>query len=231
MSESIVAIVPVKALEAAKSRLAPRLTLEARAGLVLDLLAHTVATVRESGVFRHCIVVSADPSVHDRATTAGAIISDEGGSVQIGQHNAALEFARRDIQRFHPEGLLVLSADLPLLAATDLRAMVELGADGNTVVLAPDRAGTGTNAMFLRPANAIPFLFGVGSYQRHRRAAEQCGLAVRRYVSPGTAFDVDCPEDLDDPQFRTLDRLRQLDSNMPRTPAPSDQLSSTLDRG
>jgi len=52
-----------------------------------------------------------------------------------------------------------------------------------------------TNALLLRPPDALPFAFGVGSLARHR-AAEARGLSPRWCDAPGTALDLDTPADL-----------------------------------
>ena len=91
----------------------------------------------------------------------------------------------------------VVLGDLPLLTAADVAALVALaGGDAPVVVLAPDRHERGTNALLLRPPDAIPFAFGPDSLARHRAAAAARGLPVRLYRAPGTALDLDTPEDL-----------------------------------
>jgi 2-phospho-L-lactate guanylyltransferase len=69
-------------------------------------------------------------------------------------------------------------------------------------VLAPDRHGTGTNALLLRcdPAAdgpAFRFHFGPDSYARHVDEAHRLGLDVVTAITAGTALDLDTPEDLD----------------------------------
>jgi hypothetical protein len=55
-----------------------------------------------------------------------------------------------------------------------------------------DRPGTGTNALLLRPPDALPFSFGVGSLALHRTATARV-LLPRWYDAPGTALDLDTP--------------------------------------
>jgi len=75
-------------------------------------------------------------------------------------------------------------------------ALLALAERPPVAVLAPDRHGTGTNALLLRPPAALPFAFGVGSLARHRAVARARGLLSRSYDAPGTALDLDTPADL-----------------------------------
>ncbi len=122
---------------------------------------------------------------------------EERGEDLATPHNRALEWARVEaVRRWHPEALLVLAGDLPLLTAADVEAMIALGAEPRTVVLAPDRHGSGTNALLLRPPDALPFRFGPNSFALHAEEAAARSLVVRTYRGRGTAVDVDDPDDL-----------------------------------
>jgi 2-phospho-L-lactate guanylyltransferase len=193
VSDRIVAVVPVKRLDRAKGRLASRLGPAERRALVLRLLDRVLGAIARSGVAVQCVVVSPDWPVLARAAAAGA--------TPLAQHgiglNPALEQARRMAAGVGATGLLVVFGDLPLLTEHDLRSMAELGADGPCLVLAPDRRERGTNAFLVRPADGLPFRSGPGSYQRYTREAQARGLPLRVYRAPGTAFDLDWPEDLD----------------------------------
>ena len=92
--------------------------------------------------------------------------------------------------------LLGLPADLPLLEAQDVRAVLESGVDAPSVVISPDGARAGTNALLLHPPDALPFAFGPGSYQAHLHAARERGLDVRVCERPHLAFDLDTADDL-----------------------------------
>ena len=64
------------------------------------------------------------------------------------------------------------------------------------MAIAPDRAGTGTNGLALRPPDAIALRFGVGSFEAHRAEAEGAGVPLAEVHRPGLAFDLDTPADL-----------------------------------
>jgi 2-phospho-L-lactate guanylyltransferase len=63
-------------------------------------------------------------------------------------------------------------------------------------VIVPDRHGSGTNGLLLRPPDAIAPSFGPGSRERHAAAAEAAGLRWEVDPLPSLLVDVDTPEDL-----------------------------------
>jgi 2-phospho-L-lactate/phosphoenolpyruvate guanylyltransferase len=140
----------------------------------------------------HLNVVSPDPQMLAWVAQFGVhpILQPDQGL------NAGLEYARRvALNRQRATSLLVVLPDLPYVAPADIAALTHLDAD-NTVVLAPDRHGHGTNALLIQPADALVFHFGVASLERHRAEAQAGGLAIREYHATGTAFDLDTADDL-----------------------------------
>jgi 2-phospho-L-lactate guanylyltransferase len=84
--------------------------------------------------------------------------------------------------------MLVVHADLPFLGVADVEAMIGAGD-----AVAPDRHGSGTNALaVVRPAG-FGFAFGPGSFARHRDAAPGARVVER----VGLGFDIDTVEDLE----------------------------------
>lgn len=188
-----VAIVPLNALALAKSRLAAVLSPDERRQLVFWMAGRVLRALRDSGVIDTIAVVSPDV---DALVWAG-----EGGAVPVlqrgGRLNAGLFQARRWALESGAERLLVLLADLPLLAPDEVRAFVALAEQEPTLALAPDRRCVGTNAMLLRPPDVIPFAFGRASFVRHQELAASAGIVPRMLASPGLAFDTDQPDDLE----------------------------------
>jgi 2-phospho-L-lactate/phosphoenolpyruvate guanylyltransferase len=185
------ALVPVKSLAIAKSRLAPYLSHHQRELLVLDMLHHVLKTLRRSELFERVSVVSADVRVLDQALAWGAQALPE----EMDGHNPALQAAALQELEAGSTALLTISADLPLLTIRDIRTLVEQSAQYE-VVLAASREGTGTNAILLRPPLALPYLFGPNSLQLHRQAAMLRHLSYIIYSSCGLALDIDTIDDL-----------------------------------
>jgi 2-phospho-L-lactate guanylyltransferase len=90
----------------------------------------------------------------------------------------------------------VVSADLPRIAAEDVRTLVAATPDRG-MAIARARDG-GTNAVSMRPAGAVVTHFGEPrSAAVHASATAAAGLAARILDVPGLAFDVDTPADLE----------------------------------
>ena len=187
---SVVALVPVKDLRGTKSRLSPVLDPSGRAGLTLYMLGRVIAALREAEVETVC-VVSPDRVVLETAREAGA----EPLFVESRGLNPDLDEGRSWALKRDATSLLVVPADLPLLQASDVRAVLGAGEE-TPVVIAADAAGEGTNALRLRPPDVIPFAFGPGSFRAHLGAARERGLAFAVCERPRLAFDLDSSEDL-----------------------------------
>jgi 2-phospho-L-lactate/phosphoenolpyruvate guanylyltransferase len=187
----VYAVVPVKDLRGTKSRLAPVLDPGARAGLTLYMMGRVVGAIREAGIEDVC-VVSPDRMVLEEAKRRGAtpLIQESRGL------NPALEEGRRRAMGLGASKLLVLPADLPLLDAEDVLAVLREAGGEPTVVIAPDGARSGTNALLIQPPDVLPFAFGIGSFEAHVGAARRRGLDVRVCERSHLAFDLDTAGDL-----------------------------------
>jgi 2-phospho-L-lactate/phosphoenolpyruvate guanylyltransferase len=187
---STFALVPVKDLRGTKSRLSPLLDASGRAGLTLYMMGRVVNALREAEVETVC-VASPDRVVLEAALEAGA----EPLFVAGAGLNPDLEEGRRLALKRGASSLLILPADLPLLQASDARAVLGAGRETG-VVIHSDAAGEGTNALLLNPPDTIPLAFGPGSFRAHLGAARTRGLAVAVLERPRLAFDLDTGEDL-----------------------------------
>jgi 2-phospho-L-lactate guanylyltransferase len=65
-----------------------------------------------------------------------------------------------------------------------------------SVVIVPDRHGSGTNALLLSPPDAMAPSFGPDSRHRHERLARAARLESQTVELGSLALDVDTPEDL-----------------------------------
>lgn len=182
-------VIPVRPPSEGKTRLAAALKPAARAALAEAMFRHvlTVATVAVSA--HDCLVISRSEVVRAVAAQTGAIAMAETGF----DLNEALAQAAESLSPDVP--VLALFADLPLLEAGDIGAMIAASVEAD-VVAASDRAGTGTNALLLRKPGLIPYRFGEGSLSNHRAEAMARGLRFAVVRRPGLSSDLDRPADL-----------------------------------
>lgn len=185
-------IVPHRGLEAAKTRLATSLSPDERMFLASQLLQRVLRVARE--VSDDVVVISPSRSLLEVVEPSGARLV-----VQRGMGlNSGLDQVRFDALVDDIETLGVLHGDLPNLQAGDVETLLAgLPADGSPgVAIAPDRAGTGTNALVLRPPGVIHFRFGAGSFAKHAEEVERAGVPLVAVNRAGLAFDLDTPQDL-----------------------------------
>ena len=190
---SIWAIVPVKPLRHAKSRLAPVLGDEERLELSRDMLRTVLAALTEVSRIDRTLLVSRDPEALALGRHLGARTLSERPPIAL---NQALAQATKAAIGSGASAVLVLPADLPLITAQDIEALLDLVDPPPAIVLAPDRRRDGTNALLTSPAPLIEYSFGQASYDRHRAAALAAGVRVAVCDRPALALDLDLPEDL-----------------------------------
>lgn len=192
---SIWAIIPVKPLGRAKSRLAAVLSPEQREQLAESLFRRVVTVVKSVPQVGGTLVISRDTRVLSIARDLGVNTVQESGAPEL---NNALMRATQVVRGWRGQAVLILPADLPLIAADDVVNMISLGMEDQSVVIATDQHEDGTNAMLIRPPGLIPYAYGVGSYQRHLDMAREVGAHVTVYRSERLALDIDVPADLED---------------------------------
>ena len=193
----VAAIVPVGTLAGAKTRLGETLDAEERQDLVDGLLARTVTAALAAAALDDVLVVSPDREVLRRAAELGARTLRQ----RTRGLNAGLREARDDAVAGGASAVLVLPIDLPFVSAEAVGSVLEAlasasatGRSARAVVLVPDRHGTGTNALALRPPDVIEFEFGKGSRAGHRAAAAAVRATYRELDGPLT-IDLDTPDD------------------------------------
>ncbi len=186
-------IIPVKPLNRAKSRLAAVLSPAQRQELAEYMLRHVLSVVRTVPQIMGTLVISRDNRALAIARDLGARTVQESGTPEL---NSALMRATQIVARWKGSAVLVLPADLPLVAGEDITGLVEMGRTEPCIVIATDQNQDGTNALFLRPPGLMSYSFGTGSFQRHVQMAQDAGAAVKIYHSARLSLDIDMPDDL-----------------------------------
>jgi 2-phospho-L-lactate guanylyltransferase len=185
------AVVVARTGPTAKSRLAPILTPGERAALALAMLDDLLAACAGAGLAGTVAVVDSEAG-RAVASARGALAGPDPG----GDMNAAVRIGLARARSGGAAAAIVLPGDLPCARAEDLAALAASAVAGRAVGIATDHAGTGTNALVLRPSDAIAPSFGPGSAARHRAAAVAAGAAVLTLRRERLARDVDTADDL-----------------------------------
>ena len=187
------ALVPAKAFDRGKSRLAPALPDPAREAFVQRLFEHVLATIIASRAANGILVSTDSPAVAEAARKHRAFVRlDPPGVASLAGvvDGGLIELAARGAR-----AALVLMADLPAIQPADVRAVVALLAD-HQVVLVPAADGLHTNALALSPPTCLRTAFGRSdSFEAHLAAARAACLRPAILENPRLAFDVDGPED------------------------------------
>jgi 2-phospho-L-lactate guanylyltransferase len=179
--------VPIKARGTVKQRLAAVLDPTARSTLMNAMAQHVLAVLRQCPAIERIAVVTP----HREGLPAEVHwLADAGKEV-----NRELRAALDALTALQVSRVALVSADLPFLTADEVAALVAAGATGK-IALAPDRHGTGTNAVALSLPTSFQPYFGPGSLVRHTAEATRLGVEPTLVELPGLAFDVDEPQDL-----------------------------------
>lgn len=186
-------VVPVKTLQAAKTRLrgaADRGIGEpgAHARLALALAHDTIAAVRGASSVRGLVVVSSDAVVAAELGAIGVEVVPDGPEPGL---NAAYTHGAAVLRGRDP-GCAVgaLQADLPALRPAELDAALAAFLGGRA--FCADADGTGTTFLLAAPGEALDPRFGPGSAARHRES----GAVELGGDWPGLRRDVDTTADL-----------------------------------
>jgi 2-phospho-L-lactate guanylyltransferase len=210
------AILPVKRFAAAKQRLGASVADELRLALARAMVADVMHALAQTEAIERTIVVTGERAVAVAAGAgdAGAIVvaddADEGQSAA-----AALGIARALAEGV--ERALCVPGDCPALDPVELRLLLAAPPAEDrrepTVVIVPDRHGTGTNGLLLSPPDAIAPSFGPDSCARHRALALAAGIVPRIRRPRSLLLDIDTSADLD----ALRERLAQIGPRAQRT--------------
>jgi 2-phospho-L-lactate/phosphoenolpyruvate guanylyltransferase len=189
-------VLPVRGIARGKTRLAGILDAAARARLNRWLLTRTLDVIESwRGDLGRCVVVSRCAEVFEMASARGAPVICE-IDAQSDQNRAASTGAIYAMQR-SARKLALLPADLPDMNAEALEALTCEAQCERHLALAPDVAGTGTNAVVLDAHAHAGLCFGVRSFPRYLDWAASEGWNVSVCTRPELTFDLDTPADWD----------------------------------
>ena len=189
------AILPVKRFSNAKQRLGASIADPLRQDLVRAMVGDVLSALESCASIELTIVVTNEDQVAAAARDRGTIVVAD--TAEAGQSAAvALGISRAQAEGI--ERVLCIPGDCPALDPTEVDALLgEPGiARSASVVIVPDRHGTGTNGLLIAPPHAISPSFGPGSCERHRELARAAGASCRIERPASLLLDIDTGEDL-----------------------------------
>jgi 2-phospho-L-lactate/phosphoenolpyruvate guanylyltransferase len=184
-------LVPVKNLANAKQRLAQALEQSSRTELAHAMLQDVLEALAESAADDVSLVTSDPFTVELAHHFQFEVIRDDSNLSET----AAIEMATRVCESRGIQTTLVIPADIPLIEASDVRAIYK-SAPAKGTVLVPAADQRGTNAALRRPATLFPLRFGNDSFMPHLAAAIATRTTCVVLSRPRIALDIDTPEDL-----------------------------------
>jgi 2-phospho-L-lactate guanylyltransferase len=187
------AVLPVKSFARAKQRLNEAIAGDDRRELAEAMVTDVLAALAAVPEIDDVVVVTAEPLAARAAERAGAAVVDDPD--ERGQSAAANRGIDAALERGAGRALLV-PGDCPALAPGELSRLLGQAPGEPSVVIVPDRHGSGTNALLLTPPAAVGPSFGAGSFARHAAQAAAAGATVKVCDLPSLGLDVDTPDDL-----------------------------------
>jgi 2-phospho-L-lactate/phosphoenolpyruvate guanylyltransferase len=188
-----IAILPIKSFGEAKQRLRDQLAPKHRRLLAEAMYRDVLAALGRTEGIAQILVATSDQRARELGIDAPALLLDDRG---LGHSEAAALAARAGLERGFDRALLV-PGDCPLLDPDELEALLAHDAAVRSALIVPDRHGTGTNALLLRPPDALAPAFGPDSCRRHVQSAQAAGSAPEVVTVPSLALDIDTPDDLE----------------------------------
>jgi 2-phospho-L-lactate/phosphoenolpyruvate guanylyltransferase len=189
---STLAVLPIKSFPDAKQRLRHELAPPPRRALAEAMFTDVLVALSSASRVDHVLVVTADRGAQELAAGRRASVLEER---QQG-HNAAAALAIRWARSSDVDRALLVPGDCPLIDPAEIDQLLTRPAASRSVLIVPDRHGTGTNALLLTPPDSLTPSFGPGSCERHVAIARSSGTEHEVVEVPSLALDIDTADDL-----------------------------------
>lgn len=184
-------VIPYRGPATAKTRLSACLSDTARRHVSRAMFQHVLNVACATAGAKCVLVVTGSRTASSLAKRAGALVLRDTAEGL----NAAVQNACAHLRARGATTAAIVAADLPLLSRANL-ASLNLRARHGQIAIAPDRGGTGTNAVALPLGAPFTFKFGDDSFRLHMEQAHSKALPVLALRQMELAADVDTPADL-----------------------------------
>ena len=191
--KKIAAIIPMKNLHFAKSRLSTILTLQQRKNLAFFLLNTTIKTLKESRLITEIIVVSSDKTIEKFSfENSLKFIKDSDDGI-----NNAVILADRYCINNDINANIVIPHDLPFISANEIDQICNISEKyPKCIIICPSKRFDGTNILFRKPPNVIRTFYDDNSYINHLKEAQKLHIPIESLDLDNLMFDIDTKEDL-----------------------------------
>jgi 2-phospho-L-lactate guanylyltransferase len=160
--------------------------------LALAMLSDVLDALRRTRGLQRVVIITRDIGAARLGTKKGAVVISEGRAHGL---NPAIRKGLRFAEREGADQVLIIPADIPLAKSSNFRAILRMGHKGD-VIIVPSHDLGGTNALLLHPPRIMPVSYGIDSFRRHRRLAEERHLRIRILKLQSVGLDADTPLDL-----------------------------------
>lgn len=189
----IAAVIPMKSLHSAKSRLSNILTAQQRKNLAMYLLDATIKEIKKSCIISEIIIVSNDKAVKNYSCLNNLkYIKDSEEGV-----NKAVILADNYCIDNGINANIVIPHDLPFISAKEIDEIcTRSNKYHKCIIICPSKRFDGTNILFRKPPDVIKTHYDDNSYMNHLKEAYKFKIPIESLDIVKLRFDLDTKEDL-----------------------------------
>ena len=189
----IAAVIPMKCLHSAKSRLSNILTAKQRKNLAMYLLDATIKELKKSDFISEIVIVSSDEAVkHYSCLNNIKFIKDWDEGV-----NKAVMLADKYCIDNGINANIVIPPDLPFVSAKEIdKICIISNKYHKCIIICPSKRLDGTNILFRKPPGVIKTHYDNNSYMNHLKEASKIKIPIESLDIVKLMFDLDTEDDL-----------------------------------
>ena len=189
----IAAVIPMKRLHSAKSRLSNILTAKQRKNLAMYLLDATIKELKKSDFISEIVIVSSDEAVkHYSCLNNIKFIKDWDEGV-----NKAVMLADKYCINNDINANIVIPPDLPFVSAKEIdKICIISNKYHKCIIICPSKRLDGTNILFRKPPGVIKTHYDNNSYMNHLKEASKIKIPIESLDIVKLMFDLDTEDDL-----------------------------------
>ena len=185
-------LIPVKDPKRAKTRLADLLSADERRALAWAMFEDVSRAAAAAHTDRVALVSSYEPAIERARRLGWEVLIEEAQSSE----SASVDWASRRLAEMGFDAVMRLPADVPLVGAEDIDALLRVDLPQPAALMVPSREGTGTNAIIRTPPGLFPSRFGPDSLALHKGEAARVGVECLIVENARIALDIDEPADI-----------------------------------